>query len=60
VADRLDQGHGRLGETGQQKEGRHAVADEFVAHGRGGEPARIEFDHSAAAWTEVVPEDAGS
>ncbi len=41
---------------------RRAVArllDEFVAHGRGGERAHVEFDDGAAARSEVVPQNAG-
>lgn len=34
------------------------MVDECVAHGRGGERPRIEFDDGAAAWSEVVPQDA--
>src|SRR5262249_24335384 len=33
---------------------------EFVAHRRGGERAHVEFDDCAAAWSEVVPQNAGS
>lgn len=35
------------------------MADECVAHGRGGERAHVEFDDGAAAWGEVVPQYAG-
>jgi len=59
AADRLHDRHGRLREADQQKEDCRAAAGEFVAHGRGGERARIEFDHGAAARREAVPKDAG-
>jgi hypothetical protein len=36
-----------------------SIVDELVAHGRGGERAHVEFDDGAAAWSEVVPQNAG-
>ena len=56
----LDDRHCRLRVADQKKEGCRAVVDEFVAHGRGGERAHVEFDDGAAAWSEVVPQDAGA
>jgi hypothetical protein len=60
VADGLDDRHCRLRVADQKKEGCRVIVDEFVAHCRGGERAHVEFDDGAAAWSEVVPQNAGS
>ena len=44
----------------QKKQGCRAAIDEFVAYCRGGERAHVEFNDGAAAWGEVVPQNAGS
>ena len=35
------------------------MARRFIADGRGAERAPVEFDDGAAAWREVIPENAG-
>jgi hypothetical protein len=60
VADGLDDRHCRVRVADQKKESCRAIVDELVAQRRGGERAHVEFDDSAAAWSEVLPQNVGS
>ena len=59
AADGPDDRHGRLRVADQEQERCRAVVDEPIADARGVERAHVQFDHGAAARSEVVAQDAG-
>ena len=60
VTHSFDDRHRRLRETDQKKKRRRAMLDELVARRRRVERPHVEFDDRAAAWREVVPQNAGA
>lgn len=58
LADGFDDRYRGLRVAHQKKEGRRAMVDEFVAHRRRSERAQVEFEHGAAAWSEILPQNA--